>query len=341
MVGPRLHLTALLVFSAATAALAQDLDGALERLNQHAGRHPIAVTWQNLSTMPLEEAEAARKRFESVFEISPSGTEAKATLSENPHGYLIVLQINDGKVFVEPFARPPAKPVQPPFRLRRTALGESSHPILDAAVSLDGRTTILLEPFRVVTPEGSSAGLGLPRPLPRDPRGRVQISDSGDILVQLPGMRCAGTLKRMQCAPSDEPWIVPGRNYFKSPRGSYYSMAEIEGDTFESELDGHTRLYLNQSEPARVLENWGSELSPVESACGARIQIVTSLETDQAQAFQYSGGRLEPATPALQTGGPIVAMWQASERHDQVTMVVRNRTKGIYEASRLAIDCTQ
>jgi hypothetical protein len=145
----------------------------------------------------------------------------------------------------------------------------------------------------------------------------------------------------MQCSPSDEIWIVPGRNYFKGPRGLYYSSVEIEGDAFQSELDGHTRLYVNQTEPARVLENWGSELAPVESACGAKIQVVTSLETDQVQAFEYSGARLRPSTAPLATEGPIVAMWQASERRDQVTMVVRNRTKGTYEASRLAISCTQ
>ena len=154
-------------------------------------------------------------------------------------------------------------------------------------------------------------------------------------------MRCTGSLKRMQCSAADETWIVPGRNYFKGPRGLYYSLVEIDGDTLQSELDGHTRLYANQTEPARVLENWGSELAPIESTCGAKIQIVSSLETDQAQAFEYSGGRLHPSTPPLSTDGPIVALWQASDRRDQVTVVVRNRTKGTYEASRLAISCTQ
>jgi hypothetical protein len=200
---------------------------------------------------------------------------------------------------------------------------------------------VLLEPFRVASPDGKFASLALPRPLPRDPRGRVQVLDSGDIKVKLPGMNCTGSLKRMQCSPSDEVWIVPGRNYFKGPRGLYYSLAEIDGDAFQSELDGHTRLYANQTEPARVLETWGSELAPVESACGAKVQLMTSLETEQAQAFEYSGGRLRPSTPPLATDGPIVAMWQASERRDQVTIVVRNRSKGTYEASRLAISCNQ
>lgn len=338
----RLHLTtALLVLSALPALGGQDLDDALQRLVQHAGRKPLSITWQNLSTMPPEEADQTRKRVESVFENSPSGTEAKATLSENPHGYLIVLQLSDGKVYMESWARPPAKPSQPPYLLRRVPLGESTHPVLDAAVSPDGRTTVLLEPFRVVSPDGRSAGLGLPRPLPRDPRGRIWISDLGDIGVQLPGMRCSGTLKHMQCAASEETWIVPGRNYFRGTRSLYYSEVEIEGGDFQSELDGHTRLYVDQAEPGRVLENWGSELAPVESACGAKIQIVTSLETEQAQAFEYAGGQVRPSTAALATDGPIVAMWPAGERADQVTMVVRNRAKGTYEASRLAIDCTQ
>lgn len=341
MVVHRLHLTVLIVVSTFPAIFGQDLDDALQRLSARVGRRPLAVTWQNISTMPPEEADTARKHFESIFEMSVTGLEAKATLSENQRGYLIVLQQVDGKVYMESWARPPAKPVKPPFQLKRTPLGESPRPILDAAVSPDGQTTVLLEPFRISASEGRSAGLGLPRPLPRDPRGRVQALDSGEIKVQLPGMRCTGSLKRMQCSSSDEVWIVPGRNYFKGARGLYYSLADIDGDTFQSELDGHTRLYVNQTEPARVLENWGSELATVESGCGAKVQLVTSLETDAAQAFEYFAGRLQPSTAPLPTDGPIVAMWQASERHDQVTIVVRNRTKGTYEASRLAINCTQ
>ena len=341
MVRLRLHLTALLVFSSIPPVLSQDLDDALQRLSQRAGRRPLAITWQNQSMMPPEEAELVRKRVESLFEISLTGLETKATLSENPRGYLVVLQTSEGKVYVESWTRPPSKPSMPPYQLKRTPLGDSPRPLLDGAVSPDGQTTVLLEPFRVASPDGKSAGLALPRPLPRDPRGRVQVTDSGEIRVQLPGMRCNGSFKRMQCAPSDEAWIVPGRNYFKGTRGLYYSLAEIEGDAFQSELDGHTRLYVNQTEPARVLENWGSELAPIESVCGAKVQLVTSLETDQAQAFEYSGGRLRPSTPPLATDGPIVAIWQASERRDQVTVVVRNRTKGTYEASRLAISCTQ
>lgn len=339
--GHRLRLTVLTVFSALFALRGQDLDDALQRLNVRVGHRPLLVAWQNQSTIPADEADAARKRFESIFEISPSGAEVKATLSESQRGYLIVLQFSDGKVYIEPWTRPPVKPGNPPYQLKRIPLGESPRPILDAAISPDGQTTVLLEPFRISTTDGKSAGLGLPRPLPRDPRGRVQVLDAGDVRVQLPGMRCTGSLKRMQCTSSDETWIVPGRNYFKGPRGLFYSLAEIEGDVFQSELDGHTRLYSNQTEPARVLENWGSELAVVESGCGGKIQLVTSLETDQVQAFEYSGGRLRPSTPPLATEGPIVAIWQASERRDQVTMVVRNRSKGVYEASRLAISCAQ
>lgn len=337
----RPHLTALLICSSiATFALGQDLDDALQRLSQKVGKRPMSLTWQNQSTMPPEEAEIVHKRFEALLEISPTGLETKATLSENPRGYLVVLQTSDGKVYLEAWSSPTSKPTHPPYQLKRTLLGESARPILDAAVSPDGQTTVLLEPFRVASTDGRAAGLALPRPLPRDPRGRVQVLDSGEIRVQLPGMLCTGTFKKMQCAASDEGWIIPSRNYFKGTRGLYYSLAEIDGDAFQADLDGHTRLYLNQTEPARVLENFGSELAAIEPGCGAKVQLLTSLETEQAQAFEYAGGRLQPSTPPLSMDGPIVAIWQASERRDQVTVVVRNRTKRTYEASRLAISCT-
>ncbi len=340
----RPHLTALLVCSSfatfSSFAFGQDLDDALQRLTQKVGKRPINLTWQNQSAMPTEEADGVRKRFEALLEISPTGLETKATLSETPRGYLVVVQTSEGKVYIEGWSSAPSKPVPPPFVLKRTLLGESPRPILDAAVSPDGQTTVILESFRVASPDGRSAGLGLPRPLPRDPRGRVQILDTGEIRVQLPGMRCTGTFKKMICAASDESWIVVGRNYFKGVRGLYYSLVELDGDAFQAELDGHTRLYSNQTEPARVLENWGSELAPIEPGCGWKVQLLTSLETEQAQAFESVGGRLRASTPPLAMDGPIVAMWQASERRDQVTVVVRNRTKRTYEASRVAVSCT-
>lgn len=340
MAVPRLPLIVLLAFSSLPAVFCQDLEDALQRLSQRVGRRALTITWQNQSTMPPDEADAVRKRVEGLFEMSPTGLETKATLSENVRGYLVVLQTSDGKVFIESWSSPPSKPAQPPLQLKISHLGESQRPILDAAVSPDGKTIVLLESFRVASTDGRSAGLALPRPLPRDPRGRVQVADSGDIRVQLPGMRCLGSFRKMQCSASEEPWIVAGRNYFKGVRGLFYSLAEIEGDAFQSELDGHTRLYVNQTEPARVLENWGSELAPIEAGCGAKVQLVTSLETEQVQAFENLGGRVRASTPAVATDGPIVALWQASERRDEVTMVVRNRTKRIYEASRLAISCT-
>ena len=145
-----LHIV-LLAFSLTVAvAPAQDLDDAVQRLAQHFGiRRPIALTWQNISTMPADEAGRARQRFESAFELSATGIESKATRSENQRGYLIVLQTADGRVFAEGWSRPPARPVKPPFRLKQTKLGDSPRPILDAAISPDGQRIVLLESFRV------------------------------------------------------------------------------------------------------------------------------------------------------------------------------------------------
>ena len=160
----RLPLTALLLFSSLPALLGQDLDDALQRLGQRVGHRPLSISWQNQSTMPPEEAEAVRKRVEGLFEIASGGLEIRATLSENPKGYLIVFQTGDGKVYIESWSTPPSKPVQPPFTLKRTQLGESPRPILDVAMSPDRKTTVLLESFRIASPDGRSAGLGLPRP---------------------------------------------------------------------------------------------------------------------------------------------------------------------------------
>lgn len=346
MAAYRLYLITAFTLSILRQIHGQDLDEALQRLLQKAGKRPLTLTWRNQSSLSFEESEEARKKFESQLEGATGGAvEATATLSENPRGYLIVLQLPEGRVYTESWPRPAIRAPKSPFRLTRVSLAESDRPILDAAVSPDGKTTVYLEPFRVASIDGRSAGLPLPRPLPRDARGRIQLSDDGEIRVLLPGLRCTGNLKKMQCAPSDEAWIVPGRNYFKGARGPYYSMIELPGGAaVQSEVDGQTRLYLNQTEPTRVLENWGSELATVEGGCGSggsRTQIIASLETDQVQAFEFADGRLRPTTDPIPANGPVVALWPASDRKDQVTMVVRQRSKGAYEASRLAIGCAE
>lgn len=329
----------LLFFALSLLVFATEAEDAVHRLTQRLPKGPFSVVWQNYSTMPAEEIERLRKTLETGIDAQPAGgaVELKVTFSENPRGYLVIAQqISEGRVWIESWPKPAAKLEKPPYHLVRTMLWEQPAPILDIAVS--GDAVYVLEPMRITGKNVRTTGLTLPRPMPRDPRGRIDTASNGDAHVLLPGVRCNGPLARLTCSIAREPWIVAGRNYFEGPRGRFYTSAESGGATFQAETDGRTRIYAGFGDAARVLEGWGSEIAGVDSACGTH--VIASLEADQLQAFQYAAGNVRATTVPLVLDGPVTAIWP-SERKDQVTVIVRNRTTGNYEASRVSVSCSQ
>lgn len=330
----------LLFFASACLLLAAEAEEALQRLLLRLPKSAFSVVWQNLSTLPAEDVERLRKVLESGLDSQPAGAaaELKVTFSENPRGFLVIAQqSSEGRVWIETWPRPAARLEKPPYQLKRTLVWEQPGPVLDIAVS--GDTVYVLEPMRITGRNVRVTGLALPRPMPRDPRGRIDAAESGEVRVLLPGVRCTGPLARLACAIAREPWIVAGRNYFEGPRGRYYTSAESGGAVFQSETDGRTRMYTGSGDAAaRVLEGWGSELARIESGCGAH--IIASLEADQIQAFRYGNGVVRPTTTPLVLDGPVTAIWP-SEKKDQVTVIVRNRTTGNHEASRVSVACSE
>ncbi len=328
----------VLFFASSLLLFAADSDDAVKRLISRLPKGPFSVVWQNLSTIPSEDVERLRRLLETSVDVQPSGFELKVTMSENPRGYLVIAQASEGRVWIESWPKPPAKLEKPPFHLVRTMLWEQASPILDIAVS--GDALYVLEPMRITGRNVKAVSLVLPRPMPRDPRGRIDINGGGgeNVRVLLPGVRCSGPLARLACVIAREPWIAAGRNYFEGPRGRYYTAAESAGAVFQAETDGRARIYSGSGDAARVVEGWGSEIATIESACGTH--VLASLDTDQLQAFQYAGGNARASTVPLVLDGPVTAIWP-SEKKDQVTVIVNNRTTGNYEASRVAVSCSQ
>ena len=327
----------LFFFACALTLFAAESDDALRRLVPRLSKGPFSIIWQNVSTMPSDEVERLRRVFESSIDIQPGGSEVKVTLSENPRGYLVIAQASEGRVVIESWPKPPSAIEKPPFHLVRTIILEQPAPILDIAID-SSEMVYVLEPMRITGKDAKPVGLTLPRPMPRDPRGRLDVASGENIRVLLPGVRCSGPLARLACVIAKEPWIVAGRNYFEGPRGRFYTSAESGGAVFQAETDGRTRIYSGGGDAARVVEGWGSEIVTLESACGNH--VLASLDTDQLQAFQYAGGNVRPTTVPLVLGGPVMAIWP-SEKKDQVTVIVNNRTTGNYEASRVAVSCSQ
>jgi hypothetical protein len=321
--------------------LASESEDAAKRLLARLPKGPVSMTWQNLSGIGTGEADRLKHLFEASVEHAAGAPEAlRITLSENPRGYLVVAETERGAVWMETWPKPAANFEKPSYHLVRTVLWEQPAPILDIAV--DGDSIYVLEPARVSGKGVRATPLPLPRPMPRDPRGRIETVAGGDsVRILLPGVRCAGPLSKLPCAIAREPWIAAARNYFEGPRGRYYTSAELAGAVFQAETDGRTRVYFAGStvgDALRVIEGWGSEIATLESACG--IHVLASLDTDQLQAFDYTSNNIRATTAPLVLDGPVTALWP-SEKKDQVTVIVNNRTTGNYEASRVVVSCTQ
>jgi hypothetical protein len=338
---PRFFMRLLLPFVlfGLASALASESEDAARRLLTRIPKRPATVVWQNLSTVSADEAERVRLALESGVEQAAGADTLRFTLSENPRSYLVIAESARSGVWMESWPKPAPRVEKPSHRLTRTVLWEQPAPILDIAV--EGGEVYILEPMRVTVKGGRSTALVLPRPMPRDPRGRIEAAGSEGVKIRLPGVRCVGPVSKPVCsiAPQNS-WIVAARNYFEGPRGRYYTSAELGGVLFQAETDGRTRVYFlgSMGDALRVVEGWGSELVAIESACGTH--VVAALDTDQLQAFQYVGGNVKATTLPLVVDGPVQALWP-SEKKDQVTVIVNNRTTGNYEASRVSVSCVQ
>lgn len=331
-----LRLTLVFMGLSILGVASPDGEEAVRRFLAKVPKAPVTVVWRNISTMPADEADRV-KRLVDGMSAGEAGVEVRVTLSENPRSYLLVGQAPEGKVWMEAWAKPAAKIEKPPHELSRQVVWEQAPPILDALVH-DGRV-LVLEPMRVAGSDGKPVGLTLPRPMPRDPRGRIFDAGAEGVRILLPGVRCAGPLQKLSCATAREPWIVAARNYFEGPRGRYYTIAELDGVVLQPETDGRTRVYgVNGGDTVlRVIEGWGSEIVTIGSGCG--VHVLASLESDQLQAFRYAAGQVFPTTGPLQLEGPATAIWPSGDK-DKATVIVHNRNTGNYEASLVSIHCS-
>ena len=229
--------------------------------------------------------------------------------------------------------------------LTKTFLWAQPEPILDVTL-LDSNTEMLVlsvskvASFRLSgghwTP-GASASLVLPRPIPRDPRGRLENTADG-FRAYLPGATCTGVLEpdlKIICAPGNETWPdaqvrwITDRNLLESDSAKMAFYTTARG------LFGGA-------------EGWGSDIAPVtagkdagkdarkDEACGG---IIASSTTDHDSVRAYTMGAVAESE-ALPLPGPVTALWTAETR-GQVTLVVRNAQTGEYEASRLGLACSQ
>jgi hypothetical protein len=333
----------------ATVAFAQPMPEAAAQLASRTSsllpRHAtVSLDLQNLSALPAVDWSNFRSLFEA--ELKKTGIEMAAgasaeprvriTLSESTRGFLFVAEVASGdnrQIAMLPWSPPPPVEEKPRITLNKKLLWSGKEPILDVLL-LDSNTQMLVlsvskvASFRLTSgswTSGATASLVLPRPVPRDPRGRLEGS-AGGFRAYLPGATCSGVVEpdlKISCAPGNETWPdaqvrwVTDRNLLESDaaKAPFYTTAQG--------LFGGA-------------EGWGSDIAAIDGVCGG---IIASSASEHENVRAYTTQAV-PESDALPLPGPVTALWP-SETPGQVTLVVRNAQTGEYEASRLGLACSQ
>lgn len=311
----------------------------------------VSLELQNLSALPAGEWSNFRSVFEA--ELRKAGVEIAAgttaeprvriTLSDSARGPLLVAEATLGdkrQIAMLPWSPPPSSQEKPRAALTKKFLWAQPQPILDVLL-LDSDTQMLVLSASTVASlrlsgdtwtTGATASLLLPRPIPRDPRGRIERTPDG-FRAYLPGATCTGVFEpdlKVTCAPGNEPWLeghvrwVTDRNMLESDvvKAPFYTTAQG--------LFGGA-------------EGWGSDIAPIDDACSGSVAVIATAAgagQENVRVFQVASGQAIPVTDALLLPGPVTALWPAETR-GQVTLVVRNAQTGEYEASRLGLACSQ
>jgi hypothetical protein len=349
-------------FLFAAIVCAQNLDSATRELARKIegvahGKDIGALTVRNVSSLPEADAAQVRRLLETELRGRPARTgservTAQVTLSENIHSYLWVALISDASkqdvvmLSVDRPAAPATAPIS--LSIQKKLVWEQERPILDAEAS--GDYLIVLEPSAVFFYRGGQLTQSLPvssaRPMPRDPRGRLIIEgDSFRALVS--DVACSGTITPapvMVCAESSAWPLAPGRNYFSEPgMAPYFSSAMLPGKRLLAGLDGHTRVY--DSSPREIAQwtGWGSDITAVDTGCGASRVVLASkpgdaTEADEIRIYNVVDHAAMPIGEAAPFTGSVTALWDSPQR-GEATAIARNPETGHYAAYRLAINC--
>jgi hypothetical protein len=309
-------------------------------------RHAIiSLEIQNLTSLPAPDWSSFRNLLQSELRkagvetagsqiaATPPESRVRVTLSEAARGLLLVAEVSSGdnrQIAIVPWNAPFSAPAKARITLTAKLLWTQSEPILDILLLDSDSQMLILDADKIVsfrsvgnkwTPS-ATASLTLPRPMPLDPRGRLETTGGG-FEAFLPVATCTGAWNpelKLTCAGGTATWPGTFGTHWAADRNV------LEGDA-----------------PAPGFEGWGSDWASAADPCGAETVVIASSannEHDSVRAYLIRDGQANPVSDPLPLPGPVTALWQA-EAPRQATMVVRNLQTGQYEASRLALACTE
>lgn len=306
-------------------------------------RTAVSLDWQNLAALPANEWSSFRSRFEQELRkagveiaaaeraATPPESRLRVTVSQAAHQLLFIAEVpnaDNKRVVMLPWPATDIADTKPPLRIVLNPLLTSSQPILDV---LNDDSELIVLSISQVTRYRQSDGkwmpdatvsLTLPRPMPRDPRGRFQPA-AGGFQAFLPIATCTGSWNpelKLSCAGGTANWPGTSGTHWLADRNV------LEGDS-----------------PAPSFEGWGSDWANIGDPCGAgTITIADSANDnhDSVRAYVIGDGRADPVSDPLPLTGPVTALWPAQSGRE-ATLVVHNLQTGEYEASRLGLACNR
>lgn len=206
---------------------------------------------------------------------------------------------------------------------------------------------------------------------PREVRGRLMLARDHLFDAYLPGVFCASTTTpplTLNCRDAENPWpltatqaapLSASRNFFTgtltpaigklASTPAFYSAAAIPRPLYTlwifARTDGSVHMMDGVNDVGARARDWGSDIAAVKSSCGAQTQLLVTgtgdAETpDVMRAFEIADREPVEVAPAVDFGGPVTALWTASDERS-ATAVVKNLKTGKYDAFELSISCGQ
>lgn len=333
------------------------------RISSLLPRHASALLEaQNLSALSPGEWSNFRSLLQDqlrkagvALEATPPDPRVRVTLSDDARGLLFVAEVFTGdsrQIAMLPWALP-AVQSNPRLHISKKLLFTQPEPILDTLL-LDSASLLLVlstekvAAYRLMGDKwtaSATASLVLPRPMPRDPRGRMKSTADG-FKIYLPAATCQGTYMpelRLTCANGTELWPdapvrwVADRNTLEGEEMKTPFFSSANG--IFAMTDG--RVQERSGQPVAGAEGWGSDIAPLDNPCGSdALLLATSAnpDRDELRVYEIANSQALLASDALPLPGPVTALWPADQ---SATLVVHNLQTGEYEASRLALACTE
>lgn len=333
-------------------------------------RATVSLEWQNLTPLPAAEWSSFRSLLQDELHkagVATAGLETAATqpesrvrvtVSEDARGLLLIAEVFTGdnrQIAMLPWNLPSSTQTKPRVSITKKALWAQPEPILDVLLVDSGAQMLILSPTTVISYRlaadrwnaSATASLVLPRPLPRDPRGRLEGTADG-FRAYLPMATCEGTWSpelKLMCSNGTATWPdaqvhwLADRNLLASEamKAPFYAAANGVFTMADGRAEDRAGQIIGGS------ESWGSDITGIADPCRAGSDVIassTGLEREDLRAYQVANGQATPASDATALPGPVTALWPGATQAE-ATLVVRNLQTGEYEASRLGLACSQ